>query len=48
MTRFEFAVWTLREWLIVEEARMIGRPRGVTVYAFDDPCDMRKSFDTSS
>ena len=25
---------------------MIGLPRGVTVYAFDEPCDMRKSFDT--
>jgi transposase len=25
---------------------MIGVPRGVTVYAFDEPCDMRKSFDT--
>ena len=25
---------------------MIGLPRGVTVYAFDQPCDMRKSFDT--
>lgn len=25
---------------------MIGMPRGVTVYAFDAPCDMRKSFDT--
>jgi transposase len=25
---------------------MIGLPRGVSVYAFDEPCDMRKSFDT--
>ena len=25
---------------------MIGLPRGVSVYAFDAPCDMRKSFDT--
>jgi transposase len=25
---------------------VIGLPRGVTVYAFDEPCDMRKSFDT--
>lgn len=25
---------------------MIGLPRGVSVYAFDQPCDMRKSFDT--
>ena len=25
---------------------MIGLPRGVTVYAYDEPCDMRKSFDT--
>jgi transposase len=25
---------------------MIGLPRGVMVYAFDQPCDMRKSFDT--
>ena len=25
---------------------MIGLPRGVAVYAFDEPCDMRKSFDT--
>lgn len=25
---------------------MIGFPRGVVVYAFDEPCDMRKSFDT--
>ena len=25
---------------------MIGLPRGVTVYAFDEPCDMRKSYDT--
>ena len=25
---------------------MIGLPRGATVYAFDEPCDMRKSFDT--
>jgi len=25
---------------------MIGLPRGVTVYGFDEPCDMRKSFDT--
>jgi transposase len=25
---------------------LIGLPRGVTVYAFDEPCDMRKSFDT--
>jgi len=27
---------------------MIGLPRGVAVYAFDEPCDMRKSFDTLS
>jgi transposase len=25
---------------------VIGLPRGVCVYAFDEPCDMRKSFDT--
>jgi transposase len=25
---------------------VIGLPRGVSVYAFDEPCDMRKSFDT--
>ena len=25
---------------------MIGLPRGVSVFAFDEPCDMRKSFDT--
>jgi transposase len=25
---------------------VIGFPRGLTVYAFDEPCDMRKSFDT--
>lgn len=25
---------------------MIGLPRGVSVYAYDEPCDMRKSFDT--
>jgi len=25
---------------------VIGLPRGVSVYAFDQPCDMRKSFDT--
>lgn len=25
---------------------MIGLPRSVSVYAFDGPCDMRKSFDT--
>jgi transposase len=25
---------------------LIGLPRGVSVYAFDAPCDMRKSFDT--
>lgn len=25
---------------------MIGLPRGVSVYAFEEPCDMRKSFDT--
>lgn len=25
---------------------MIGLPRGLSVYAFDEPCDMRKSFDT--
>lgn len=25
---------------------MIGLPRGVSVYAFNEPCDMRKSFDT--
>ena len=25
---------------------MIGLPRGVTVYAFDEPCDMLESFDT--
>lgn len=25
---------------------MIGLPRGVSVYAFDEPCDTRKSFDT--
>jgi transposase len=25
---------------------LIGLPRGVSVYAFDEPCDMRKSFDT--
>jgi hypothetical protein len=25
---------------------VIGLPRGLTVYAFDEPCDMRKSFDT--
>ena len=25
---------------------MIGFPRGVSVYACDEPCDMRKSFDT--
>lgn len=24
---------------------MIGLPRGVSVYAFEQPCDMRKSFD---
>jgi len=24
---------------------VIGLPRGVSVYAFDEPCDMRKSFD---
>jgi transposase len=27
---------------------MIGVPRGVTVYAYAEPCDMRKSFDTLS
>jgi transposase len=27
---------------------MIGAPRGVSVYAFSEPCDMRKSFDTLS
>jgi transposase len=27
---------------------VIGFPRGVCVYAFDEPCDMRKSFDTLS
>jgi transposase len=27
---------------------MIGVPRGVTVYAYGEPCDMRKSFDTLS
>lgn len=25
---------------------MIGLPRGVSVYAYDEPCDMRKSFNT--
>jgi transposase len=25
---------------------VIGLPRGVSVYAFSEPCDMRKSFDT--
>ena len=25
---------------------MIGLPRSVSVFAFDEPCDMRKSFDT--
>jgi transposase len=25
---------------------VIGLPRGVGVYAFNEPCDMRKSFDT--
>jgi transposase len=25
---------------------VIGLPRGVSVFAFDEPCDMRKSFDT--
>jgi transposase len=25
---------------------VIGLPRGVSVYAFEEPCDMRKSFDT--
>jgi transposase len=25
---------------------VIGLPRGLSVYAFDEPCDMRKSFDT--
>jgi transposase len=25
---------------------VIGLPRGVSVYAFNEPCDMRKSFDT--
>lgn len=25
---------------------MIGVPRGVSVYAYAEPCDMRKSFDT--
>jgi transposase len=25
---------------------VIGFPRGVSVYAFNEPCDMRKSFDT--
>ena len=25
---------------------MIGLPRSVSVYAFDEPCDMRKAFDT--
>jgi transposase len=25
---------------------VIGLPRGVSVYAFDEPTDMRKSFDT--
>jgi transposase len=27
---------------------VIGFPRGVCVYAFNEPCDMRKSFDTLS
>jgi transposase len=27
---------------------VIGLPRGVSVFAFDEPCDMRKSFDTLS
>lgn len=27
---------------------MIGVPRGVTVYAYGEPCDMRKSFNTLS
>jgi transposase len=25
---------------------VIGLPRGLSVFAFDEPCDMRKSFDT--
>ena len=25
---------------------MIGVPRGVSVYAYDEPCDMRKSYNT--
>jgi transposase len=25
---------------------VIGLPRGLSVYAFDEPCDMRKSFNT--
>jgi transposase len=30
----------------LEEARVIGVPRGVSVYAHAEPCDMRKSFNT--